>query len=49
LPPLQGKIADHFNIQVSYIVPMVAYAYIAFYGLIGHRIGRKNAVAPLGA
>jgi FHS family L-fucose permease-like MFS transporter len=49
LPPLQGLIADHFNIQISYIVPMVAYAYIAFYGLIGHRIGRKNAAAPLGA
>jgi FHS family L-fucose permease-like MFS transporter len=49
LPPLQGKIADHFNIQISYIVPMVAYAYIAFYGLIGHRIGRKNATTPLGA
>ncbi|MGA2869201.1 MAG: sugar MFS transporter [Verrucomicrobiota bacterium] len=49
LPPLQGKIADHFNIQISYIVPMVAYAYIAFYGLIGHRIGRKNTAAPSGA
>jgi FHS family L-fucose permease-like MFS transporter len=49
LPPLQGLIADHFSIQISYIVPMVAYAYIAFYGLIGHRVGRKNAAAPLGA
>jgi MFS transporter, FHS family, L-fucose permease len=49
LPPLQGLIADHSSIQMSYIVPMVAYAYIAFYGLIGHRVGRKNAAAPLGA
>jgi len=49
LPPLQGLIADRFSIQISYIVPMVAYAYIAFYGLIGHRVGRKNAAAPLGA
>lgn len=41
LPPLQGSIADHFGIQLSYVVPMIAYAYVAFYGLIGHKIGRS--------
>ena len=45
LPPLQGLIADYSNIQISFIVPMVAYAYIAFYGLIGHKIGREKAAA----
>jgi fucose permease len=30
---------------MSYIVPMVAYAYVAFYGLIGHKVGRKKQVA----
>ena len=48
LPPLQGLIADHSSIQISFVVPMVAYAYIAFYGLIGHRIGRAKASALLG-
>ena len=43
LPPLQGKIADvTHNLQLSFIVPLIAYAYVAFYGAIGHRIGRKE-------
>lgn len=43
LPPLQGKIADvTHNLQLSFIVPLIAYAYVAFYGAIGHKIGRKN-------
>ena len=44
---LQGRIADEINkgggtsgLQISFIVPMIAYAYVAFYGLIGHKIGR---------
>ncbi len=43
LPPLQGKIADVTgNLQISFIVPLIAYAYVAFYGLKGHRIGRND-------
>ena len=45
LPPVQGWIADHSNIQLSFIVPLIAYAYVAFYGAMGHRIGRGK---PLG-
>ncbi len=46
LPPLQGKIADvTHNLQLSFIVPLIAYAYVAFYGAIGHKIGRKNLPA----
>lgn len=41
LPPLQGHIADLGGLQISYIVPLIAYSYVGFYGLIGHRIGRK--------
>jgi FHS family L-fucose permease-like MFS transporter len=41
LPPLQGTIADHFGIQTSFVVPMVAFAYIAFYGLYGYKAGRQ--------
>jgi FHS family L-fucose permease-like MFS transporter len=40
LPLLQGWIADQHGLQISYIVPLLAYAYVAFYGWKGHRIGR---------
>jgi len=41
LPPLQGHIADLGGLQISYLVPLVAYAYVAFYGWKGHRIGQR--------
>jgi fucose permease len=45
LPPLQGLVADKMGIQFSFVVPMFAVAYIAFYGLYGYRAGKeKNAV-----
>lgn len=42
LPPLQGAVADRFDIQTSFVVPMVAFAYVAFYGLYGYRAGRDG-------
>ncbi len=45
LPPLQGHIADLGGLQISYIVPLIAYTYVGFYGLKGHSIGRKKAAA----
>jgi FHS family L-fucose permease-like MFS transporter len=43
LPPIQGKIADlTHNLQISFIVPLIAYSYVAFYGLKGHKIGRAS-------
>jgi FHS family L-fucose permease-like MFS transporter len=44
LPPIMGKIADHWNRQLAFIVPLIAYAYVAFYGWKGHKIGRKSEV-----
>jgi FHS family L-fucose permease-like MFS transporter len=45
LPPLMGAIADlTHNLQIAFIVPLIAYAYVAFYGLIGHKIGRARQV-----
>ncbi|WP_404423296.1 sugar MFS transporter [Nibricoccus sp. IMCC34717] len=41
LPALQAAIADHVSIQVSFVVPMVAFAYVGFYGIWGYRAGRK--------
>lgn len=46
LPPLQGFVADQTkNLPLSFIVPMIAYAYVAFYGAKGHSIGRHDATA----
>jgi FHS family L-fucose permease-like MFS transporter len=45
LPPLQGWIADHQGIQTSFMVPMVAFAYIAFYGLYGYKAGRTETAS----
>jgi MFS transporter, FHS family, L-fucose permease len=41
LPPVQGFVADHLRLQVSFLVPLAAYAYVAFYGWKGHRMGRQ--------
>ena len=41
LPSAQGRIADLFGVRFSFVVPMVAFAYIAFYGLYGYRAGRR--------
>jgi FHS family L-fucose permease-like MFS transporter len=41
LPPLQGLVADMTkNLPLSFIVPMLAYSYVAFYGAKGHKAGR---------
>ena len=43
LPPLQGLVADVTkNLPLSFIVPLIAYAYVAFYGWKGHQIGLKT-------
>ena len=42
LPAILGRVADVWNLQVSFIVPLVAYAYVAFYGWKGCKIGRNN-------
>ncbi len=46
LPPLQGLFADITrNLQVSFIIPLVAYAYVAWYGWKGHNMGRTRPTA----
>lgn len=40
LPRALGEVADRWGIQFAFIVPMLAFAYIAFYGLYGYRAGR---------
>jgi MFS transporter, FHS family, L-fucose permease len=36
VPPLQGVIADHVGILLSFFIPAICYAYIVYYGLKGH-------------
>ena len=33
------------GIQASFVVPMVAFAYIAFYGIYGYRAGRVSTAS----
>lgn len=35
IPLIQGLVADNVNLQISFLVPLVCYVYIAFYGLAG--------------
>ncbi|MCM2293711.1 L-fucose:H+ symporter permease [Allorhizobium sp. BGMRC 0089] len=37
LPLLQGALADHFGIHLAFLMPIVCYLYIAYYGAIGSR------------
>lgn len=37
VPPIQGYVADISNIQFSFVVPIICYLYIMFYGFIGSK------------
>jgi FHS family L-fucose permease-like MFS transporter len=43
IPVVQGVIADNIGIHHAYILPLICYAYIVFYGFKGSKI-RKPAV-----
>ena len=38
IPPIQGALADIIGIQLSFIIPIVCYLYLAYYGWKGHII-----------
>lgn len=40
VPYLQGVLADHIGVQASFILPLLCYGYIIFYGLVGARTPR---------
>ena len=47
LPPLQGILADAVGIKLSFVIPMLSYIYLVFYGLRGYRIGKRcSACTP---
>ncbi len=43
IPWLIGLLADHFGIQHAFVLPMLCYMFIAFYGLAGHKPKRAAA------
>lgn len=44
LPPLQGKIADMFNITVSYWVPLVGFGYLTVFAVLVKGILKKQNI-----
>ncbi|RZJ65229.1 MAG: MFS transporter [Flavobacterium sp.] len=44
IPPLQGKISDVIGIHESYFIPVICFAYIAFYGFALKGIHRKQGI-----
>lgn len=44
IPPIQGKLADIIGIHNSYIIPVVCYAFIAFYAFVAKRILKKQGI-----
>jgi FHS family L-fucose permease-like MFS transporter len=50
VPLLQGVLADHIGIQKAFVLPLLCYAFIAYYGWKGHvpslaRGAARNAAA----
>lgn len=48
IPPLQGYVADvSNNLQLSFLVPLVCYIYIVYYGFLGYKIKHTAADTAL--
>ena len=37
IPLIQGVVADHIGIQLSFLLPILCYVFIAYYGLLGSK------------
>lgn len=37
IPRIQGYVIDHYGVQISYLVPVLSYVYLAFYGWKGYK------------
>ncbi|SDK62249.1 sugar MFS transporter [Microbulbifer yueqingensis] len=42
VPLLQGFLADQIGVQLAFVLPIVCYLYILFYGVRGHRIATES-------
>ncbi|MEL0614532.1 sugar MFS transporter [Marinomonas arenicola] len=38
LPVIQGSLADSIGLQISFVMPVICYLYIAYYGAIGSKV-----------
>lgn len=43
IPLLQGALADAIGLKIAFLIPIVCYIYIAFYGFKGHTLRKKTA------
>jgi FHS family L-fucose permease-like MFS transporter len=44
IPPIQGKLADIIGIHNSYIIPVICFAYLAFYAIKVSSILKKQGI-----
>ena len=44
IPPLQGYISDLVSIHSSYIIPVICFAYLAFYGWKSKQVLQKQGI-----
>jgi hypothetical protein len=42
LPKLMGALADKYNMSRGFIVPLVCFAFVAFYGFSWPRLSKSN-------
>jgi MFS transporter, FHS family, L-fucose permease len=42
IPPLFGLIADHMGIQHAFVLPIICYLFIAYYGISGYKPARAE-------
>lgn len=42
VPLIQGILADNIGLQLSFLLPLVCYLYIAFYGLVGAKVRQSS-------
>jgi FHS family L-fucose permease-like MFS transporter len=48
VPVVEGAVADRAGLHVAFVVPLVCYAYIAWYGTVGWRMRFRSARSPEG-
>jgi FHS family L-fucose permease-like MFS transporter len=46
IPVLQGMIADKVGIHHAFVLPLICYLYIAYYGLIGSKVRHSREQSP---
>ena len=45
LPKLMGAVADHYNMSRGFIVPLICFVFIAFYGYFWPKLSRAESLS----